>query len=96
MTSDSRFAKLLLLAAGLFINPLRQLFSRYLYCLRTDGEFNSILAPSVCPLSFNYFIRTRQHVRRNRQADLFGRLQIDHEFKLRRLLYRKVCGLSAF
>src|SRR5437660_5854727 len=45
---------------------------------------------------FNYPIRSSQHVRWNRQTDLLGRFQINDEFKLRRLLYRQVCGLRAF
>ena len=36
-------------------------------------------------LLLNDFVRSRQHVRRNRQADLLRRLQINHQLKLRRL-----------
>ena len=36
--------------------------------------------------SLDHLIRSRQHVRRNRQADLLGGFQIDDELKLRRLL----------
>jgi len=46
--------------------------------------------------SFNYFIRPHQHIRRNRQADLLGSFEIDHEFKLRRLFHGMICGLCAF
>jgi hypothetical protein len=35
---------------------------------------------------FDHPIGPRQHVRRNRQADLFGRFQIDDQLKLFRLL----------
>jgi hypothetical protein len=35
--------------------------------------------------SFDDFIRARQHVRRDRQADLLGRFQIDDELELLRL-----------
>ena len=47
-------------------------------------------------LSLNYSIRPRQHVRRNRQADLLGGLEIDEELELRRLLDGHVGGLGAF
>src|SRR5262245_16089406 len=36
-----------------------------------------------------------EHLRRNRQADLLGRLDIDYELELRRLLYRQVGGLGS-
>jgi hypothetical protein len=39
-------------------------------------------------VSLDHFIRPRQPVRRNLQADLFRRLQIDDELELRRLLRR--------
>ena len=41
-------------------------------------------------------IRPRQHIRRNRQADLLRCFQIDHELEFRRLLDRKIGGLGAF
>ena len=44
----------------------------------------------------NHLIRPRQHIRRNRQADLLGGLEIDEELKLRRLLDGNVGGLGAF
>src|SRR5439155_5461463 len=45
--------------------------------------------------SLDYFVRPRQHVGRDRQADLFRRFQIDNELKLRRLFHRKVGGLGS-
>src|ERR1051325_5823700 len=45
---------------------------------------------------FDNFVGPRQHVRWNRQTDLFGGFQIDNQFKLGRLLYRQVGGLCAF
>ena len=39
-------------------------------------------------VSLDHFIRPRQHIRRNRQADLLRRLKIDDELELRRLLHR--------
>ena len=54
----------------------------------------SFAVSNVEPL-LDDFIRPRQHVRRNRQADLLGRLEIDHELKLRRLLHWQIGGLGA-
>ena len=52
-----------------------------------------------CSLLFDHLIRSRQHIRWNRQANLLGRLEIDDKLKLRRLLDRKVgrfcVGLSS-
>jgi hypothetical protein len=62
-----------------------------------DGEFSSILASPLRFLcSLDHSIRSRQHVRRNRKSDLFGSLEIDRQFKFRRLLDGKIGGLSAF
>src|SRR5215831_2551805 len=47
------------------------------------------------PSSYD-FIRSRQQIRRHRQADLLGRFQIDHQLELHRLLDWNVCGLGAF
>jgi hypothetical protein len=44
-----------------------------------EGEFSSILA------LLDHFIRPREDVRRNSQADLLGRFQVDHHLKLHRL-----------
>src|SRR5262245_21594831 len=53
----------------------------------------SRLSPHV---SSNDLIRSRQHVGRNRQADLLGCFQIDDEFELDRLLHREISRLGAF
>jgi len=42
----------------------------------------------------DHFIRPRQHIRRNRQADLVGGFQINDQLKLYRLLNRKISGLG--
>src|SRR5690349_23823644 len=47
-------------------------------------NFISPLMPLDSRLS-NHLIRPRQHIRRNRQTDLFRRLQIDDELELARL-----------
>src|SRR6185369_2729136 len=41
-------------------------------------------------------VRSFQHADRNRQIDLFCRLEIDNEFKLRWLLHRQVSRFGAF
>ena len=48
------------------------------------------------PKSFDHLVRPRQHVGRNRHADLLGRLQINDELELRRLLDREVGGLVIY
>ena len=42
----------------------------------------------------NHFVRSRQHIRRDRQADLLRGLKIDHELELRRLLHRQIGRLG--
>ena len=54
----------------------------------------TVISPSTCLL--DHFIRPRQHVRRNRQADLLGRFQIDDELELLGCSTGKISGLSAF
>ena len=44
----------------------------------------------------DHLVRPRQHIRRNRQADLFGCFQIDHELELRRGSTGKIGRLGAF
>jgi hypothetical protein len=46
------------------------------------------------PKLFNNPVRSSQHVRWNRQADLFRRLQLDDELELDRLLHWQIGGLS--
>src|SRR5215475_12755692 len=52
--------------------------------------------PPLRGLSLDHPIRSRQHIRRNCQANCFRRLQIDNELELLRLLHREIGGLSAF
>jgi hypothetical protein len=44
--------------------------------------------------SSDHFVRSRQYIRWNGHADLFGRLQTDHQFKPGRLLDRKIGWLK--
>ena len=46
--------------------------------------------------SLDDFIRPREHVDWNCKTDLFCRLKVDHEFKLRRLLHRQISRFGAF
>src|SRR5262244_2824725 len=57
---------------------------------------NSIQSSPLDFLSFGHFIRPCQHIRRNRQADLFSGFEIDNELELRRLLDWQVRRLGAF
>ena len=43
----------------------------------------------------DHFLCPHEHPRWNRQAKSFGCLEIDHQFKLNRLLYRQVGGLRS-
>src|SRR5215467_2285944 len=61
------------------------------------------MSPSTChstmdtrPFSLDHFIRSGEHLRWNRQANLLCRLQIDHKLELRWLLYRQLARLGAF
>ena len=47
-------------------------------------------------LSSNHPIRPRQHIWRNREADLLGGFKIDHQLELRRLFDRKIGWLCTF
>jgi len=51
---------------------------------------------SVSERSFDHPIRPRQHVGRNREADLLRCFQIDHQLEFRRLFDRKVGRLCSF
>jgi hypothetical protein len=46
--------------------------------------------------SLDDLVRPRQHVRRNRQADLLRRFEIDDELELLWLLYGEIGGLGTF
>jgi hypothetical protein len=46
--------------------------------------------------SLNHFVRSRQHIRRNCQTDLFRGFQIEHQLELRWLLHRKIGRFGPF
>ena len=48
------------------------------------------------PKSLDHLIRPLEHAVRNCQTNLFCRLQVDDEFKLRRLLHRQISRFGAF
>ena len=56
----------------------------------------SVLSTRYSALSFDNPVRPRQHIWWNRQADLLGGFQIDHQLELRRLLHGEIRGLGAF
>ena len=62
---------------------------------RTEGEFNSILASPFGTLRLlDHLIRSRQHIRRDRETDLLRCFQVDDQLKLRGLLDRRSAGLG--
>jgi hypothetical protein len=46
------------------------------------------------PLSYD-LVRSHEHSLRNRQSDLLGGFQIDHQLELRRLLDREIGGFGS-
>ena len=59
-------------------------------------ELSQIKIVSSLHCSPDHSVRSRQHIWRDRQADLLGGFEIDDELKLLRLLDGKVSGLGAF
>jgi hypothetical protein len=65
--------------------------------LKSFGLTRSVKgAVRVLSVSLNHLVRSRQHVWRNREADLLGGLEIDDELELLRLLHGKSAGLAPF
>src|SRR5215470_1655432 len=56
--------------------------------------FITLLNPFTSRLS-DHLVRSCQHTRRNRETDLLGGLEIDHQLKLPWLLDRNIGGLCA-
>src|SRR4029453_5533468 len=70
-------------------------------CARLETRSSSIvtglLSDSAIVLSLlDHLVRSRQHIGRNRQADLLSRLQVDDQLELDRLLHGKIGRFSAF
>src|SRR5215471_13915060 len=64
------------------------------YHYKANGFFYSSLSQSKL-FSLNHLIRPRQHVGRNRKADLLCGLEVDDQLELGRLLHRQIGGLSS-
>src|ERR1044071_3379114 len=58
-------------------------------------DFRTALLLTLHPLP-NYSVGSSQNVWRDREVDLLGRLQIDHELELCRLLYGELGRFCAF
>src|SRR4030095_7735747 len=66
---------------------------RIFSCIGSNSD--CCLLPRACCLT-NHLTRPRQHVRRNREADLLRRFEIYHQLELGRLLYGQIRGLGSF
>src|SRR5215470_15678845 len=66
---------------------------RYSFLVRLS---HPLLHAGLSRRIFDHLVRSRQHSRWNLQTDSLCRLQIDHKFKLRRLLHRQISGLCYF
>src|SRR5215813_5495116 len=66
----------------------------FMYFFSASSTCHSTL--DTCLFSLDNFVRSHQHIRWNRQADLLGRFQVDDELKLRRLFHRQISRLCAF
>ncbi len=49
----------------------------------------------VCRVSLDHLVRPRQHIRRNREADLLASFEIDHQFTTRPLLQQQMSWFNA-
>ncbi len=50
----------------------------------------------VLPSHLTHLVRSREHIRTNRQRDLLRRSKIYHQLELRRLLHRKIGTFGGF
>ena len=66
---------------------------RYSFLVRLS---HPLLHAGLSRRIFDHLIRTRQHVRRNGQANLLGGFQVDDKFELLRLFDPQIGGLCAF
>jgi len=60
-----------------------------------SGRVRAKRLTPVAFISLDQLVRARQHVGRNRHADLLGGLEIDEELELRRLLHWQIGGLGS-
>ena len=66
---------------------------RYSFLVRLS---HPLLHAGLSGAFLNHPIRPPQHVGRNRETDLLGRLEVNHKLKFRRLLDRKVVEENHF
>ena len=57
--------------------------------------FFFLLTSNDWPLSSDHLIRPPQDILWNRETDLLGGLEIEHQLELRRLLHRQIGGLGS-
>src|SRR5262245_32587744 len=57
--------------------------------------FSRLVPHAFCLFSFDQPIRSGEHLRRNRQADLIRRLEINHQLELRGLFHRQIGRLGS-
>ena len=68
-----------------------------LFSLNRKSAIESLFRTAIRDLKLDHLmtlIRSRQHIRRNRQTDLLRGFQVDHQLKLRGLLHWQVGGLG--
>lgn len=53
-------------------------------------------SPLILSRSLDDSVRSRENIRRDRDADLLGGLKIDHQLEFCRLLYRQLGRVGAF
>jgi hypothetical protein len=63
--------------------------------LPNTQESECIAKSSLLRALLDHFIRSRQHRRRDGQAEDLGSLEVDHQFELGRLLHGEIGGLGA-
>src|SRR6266550_1101326 len=86
---------------GVFSSFMVYYLNRLLRSSRCDRSIRPAARIFADPLPFlpvspNHFIRPRQHIRRDRQADLLCGFEVDDELKLLRLLDRKIGWFRTF
>jgi hypothetical protein len=80
------------------LNPAQDLIERRLRQISQVACWRNHFKPGAFGRargSLDHPVRSRQHIRRNRQADGFGRLEVDDKLELRRLLDWEIGGLPA-
>jgi len=71
-------------------------FSVVFFCAMSFAHCALLYARALCGLSSDDSIRSHQHIRWDRQADLFGSFEIHDQLELGWLLHRQVSRFSTF